>query len=199
VIISIRSATRDCVMNEIGLTLSFDALKNGRLGISAVYGSFLAEAASHCLQCNDHVNPVLLSVTGDVCMPGSLKWRDVTERDEGTWADLQEATEYGAYGMAIIVVLRLTDTPRVERSAKETGVDYWMGEGKDQRGIFQRAARLEVSGILKGNKTKVAARLVEKVAQTKRSDHAGLPAYVVIVDFGGPEVRFVKRAGETKL
>ena len=123
----------------------------------------------------------------------------MTERDEGTWADLQEATEYGAYGIAIIVVLPLTDTPRVERSAKGTGVDYWVGEGKDQRGIFQRAARLEVSGILKGNKTKVAARLVEKLAQTKRSDDAGLPAYVVIVDFGGPEVRFVKRTGETKL
>lgn len=74
-----------------------------------------------------------------------------------------------------------------------------MGGGKDQRGIFQRAARLEVSGILKGNKTKVAARLVEKLAQTKRSDDAGLPAYVVIVDFGGPEVRFVKRTEETKL
>jgi hypothetical protein len=111
---------------------------------------------------------------------------------------LQEATEYGAYGIAIIVALPLTETPRVERSAKGTDVDYWVGDGKDQRGIFQRTARLEVSGILKGDKTKIAARLREKLVQTKRSDKAGLPAYVVIVDFGGPEARFVKRIAETK-
>jgi hypothetical protein len=185
-------------MNETDLTLSFDALKNGQLGLSAVYGAFLAEAASHCLQFNDHVNPVIIYVTGDLCTPGKLKWCDVTERDAGTWADLQEATEYGAYGIAIIVALPLTETPRVERSAKGTGVDYWVGDGKDQRGIFQRTARLEVSGILKGDKTKIAARLREKLVQTKRSDKAGLPAYVVIVDFGGTEARFVKRIAETK-
>jgi hypothetical protein len=185
-------------MNETSLTLSFDALKNGQLGISAVYGSFLAEAASHCLRCNNHLNPVLLYVTGDVCRPGSLKWSDVTDEDEGTWADLQEATEYGAYGVAIIIALPLTETPHVERSAKGTGVDYWVGEGTDPRGIFQRTARLEVSGILKGDKTKIAARLKEKLAQTRRSDKAGLPAYVIVVDFGVPEARFIKSTAETE-
>jgi hypothetical protein len=185
-------------MNEIGLTLNFDALKNGRLGISVIYGSFLAEAASHCLRSNDHVNPVVLQVTGDISARANLKWRDVTQLDECTWADLQEATEYGAYGVAIIVALPLTETLRVERSAKGTGVDYWLGDGKDRRGIFQRAARLEVSGILKGDKTIVSTRLKEKLAQTKRSDDALLPAYVVIVDFGTPEARFVKSKTETK-
>jgi hypothetical protein len=185
-------------MKETGLTLSLDALRNGQLGISAVYGSFLAEAASHCLHRNDHVNPVFLHVTGDICRPGSLKWCEVNEQDEGTWADLQEATEYGAYGVAIVVALRLTGTPRVERSAKGTGIDYWIGGGKDQSGIFQRTARLEVSGIFKGDQPKIAARLREKLAQTKQSDTAGLPAYVVIVDFGGPEAKFVKASAETK-
>ena len=112
-------------MNESALKLGFDALKNGRLGISAVYGAFLAEAASHCLQCNHHEDPVFLYITGDVCMACNLKWSEVTERNAGTWADLQEATEYGAYGLAIIVALPLTDTRRVERSPRGTGVDYW--------------------------------------------------------------------------
>ena len=135
---------------------------------------------------------MLLCVTGDVCAAGSLRWCDVNEQDEGTWADLQEATEYGAYGVAIILALRLTQTPRVERSAKGTGVDYWVGDGKDRRGIFQRTARLEVSGILRGDEGKIAARLREKLSQTKRSNSTGLPVYVVIVDFGRPEARFVK-------
>jgi hypothetical protein len=184
-------------VNETPLTLNFDALKSGQLGVLAVYGSFLAEAAAHCLRCNDHLNPALLHITGDLRTSGSLAW-DAGERDDGTWADLQEATEYGAYGVAIIVALPLTETPRVERSAKGPGVDYWIGEGKDQRGIFQRAARLEVSGILKGDEAKITARLKQKLAQTSRSDKTGLPAYVVIVDFGRPEARFVKSTTETK-
>lgn len=174
------------------LTLDFAALRNGRLGITAAYGSFLAEAASHCFQRNNHVNPVMLDITGDTRAPSSLKWCHVSDLFEETWADLQEATEYGAYGVAIVVALPLTDTPKVERSAKGTGIDYWLGNGKDDRGIFQRTARLEVSGILDGGKIRIASRLNEKLAQTKRSNHSGLPAYVAIVEFGGPEATFVR-------
>lgn len=183
---------------KTALKLGFDALKNGRLGVSAVYGAFLAAAASRCLLCNGHEDPVFLYVTGDVCVPCSLKWCEVIKRNGGTWADLQEATEYGAYGLAIIVALPLTDTRRVERSVKGTGVDYWVGDGTNQRGIFQRSARLEVSGILKGDKTKIAARLKQKLAQTERSEKTGLPAYVAIVEFGSPEAMVVKKSTETR-
>ena len=185
-------------MHETVLSLSFDALKAGSLGISAVYGSFLAEAASHCLQSNDHLNPVIINVTGDICTPGSLKWCELIERDRGSWADSDEAAEYGGYGVAILIALPLTCKDRVERSAKGTGIDYWIGEGEGQRGIFQRAARLEASGIFKGNKTRIAGRLAEKLTQTRRSDETGLPAYVVIVEFGSPEARVVKRTAEIK-
>jgi hypothetical protein len=174
-------------MNETALALSFSALRDGHLGVSAVYGSFLAEAASYCLRSHNHVNPVLLDVTGDVCGPRSLKWCDDVGLLRETWADMQEATEYGACGVAITAALALTGKARVERSAKGTGIDYWLGDGRDERGVFQRAARLEVSGILRGDKTKIASRLKEKLAQTKSSDRTGLPAYVVIVEFGRPD------------
>ncbi len=179
-------------------TFNFDGLKAGQLGISAVYGSFLAEAASHCLHFNEHPNPLPISVSGHVCVSGSLEWCHVTKSSERTWADLPEATEYGAYGVAIVVALPLTKKGRVERSAKGTGIDYWLGDGGDRDGIFQRTARLEVSGILKGDKPKIAARLDEKLAQTKQSEAMGLPAYVAIVDFGGPEVKLVKAPVEAK-
>jgi hypothetical protein len=181
-------------MNGTVLALNFSALRDGRLGVSAVYGSFLAEAASHCFQSHNHANPVLLNVTGDVRAPRNLKWSNDIEVCEGTWADMQEATEYGAYGVAITVALALTGNPRVERSAKGTGIDYWLGDGRDERGIFQRTARLEVSGILLGDETKIASRLKEKLDQTKGSDQTGLPAYVVIVEFGSPEASLVRKA-----
>jgi hypothetical protein len=135
--------------------------------------------------------------TGDFCMAGSLKWLDTNGQNQSTWADLQEATEYGAYGVAIVVALALTEPPKMERSAKGTGIDHWVGDSKDPRGIFQHGARLEVSGILKGDKTKIAARLTEKLAQARRSERSGLPAYVVIVEFCDPETRFVKSTTET--
>jgi hypothetical protein len=80
-------------MDDTGPALSCAALTNGQLGISAVYGSFLAEAASHCLRCLGHVNPVLLDVTGDVCATRSLEWSNGAELHEWTWADMQEAAE----------------------------------------------------------------------------------------------------------
>ena len=115
------------------------------------------------------------------------------EVQSGTYADLQEATEYGACGIALLVAVRLTGMSRVEQSAKGTGVDYWLGPDVSGQGIFQRAARLEVSGILDGDSSKIAARLNVKLRQTRRSDESNLPAYIAIVEFRRPETRFVSR------
>jgi hypothetical protein len=92
--------------------------------------------------------------------------------------------------------LELTETAQVERSAKGTGIDYWLGDGREERGIFQRTAHLEVSGILLGDKRKLASRLREKVAQTQRSDQWELRVYAVIVEFIAPEASFVGTAEE---
>ena len=186
-------------MNLPSLTLGLDRLKSGSIGMSAVYGAFLAEAASHCLKANRHPDPVALYVTGDDCFVAHLGWCDSAVPDDATWADPQEATEYGAYGIAIVVALPLTKTSRVERSARGPGIDYWMGDSRDQTGIFQRSARLEVSGILKGDNAKIAARLKEKISQTNRSASSGLSAYVAIVEFSAPEARLVRKATELSL
>jgi hypothetical protein len=98
---------------------------------------------------------------------------------------LQEATEYGACGVGILVALNLTNSLQVERSVKSTGIDYWVGTRNERRGIFQRSARLEISGILEGDASKIASRLQRKFVQIERSRQTGLPAYVVIIDFKG--------------
>jgi hypothetical protein len=175
-------------------TFSFESLRKGELGLSPTYGSFLAEAASYCLKLKKHLSPVFLHVSGIEQRRADLQWNDAGESFDTTYADLQEATEYGAYGLALAVAVTLTDIPYIERSAKGTGIDYWLSHGVDERGIFQRAARLEVSGILEGDDGTISARLNKKLAQTKRSDNTSLPAYVAIVEFGFPKMRLVKRA-----
>jgi hypothetical protein len=175
-------------------TFSFDSLQKGDLGVSSAYGSFLAEAASHCLKFKKHLNPVFLHVSGDVQRKADLQWNDTGENLDTTYADLQDATEHGACGVALAVAVKLTGVPYVERSAKGTGIDYWLSDRANEHGPFQRAARLEVSGILEGDEATISARLNKKLVQTKRSDKTRLPAYVAIVEFGLPDMRLVKKA-----
>lgn len=134
-----------------------------------------------------------LSITGDLSASTTFHWSDVDESHSRTYSDLQEATEYGAYGIAVVIAVKVTGIPFVERSAKETGIDYWLGDGTDDRGIFQRTARLEVSGILRGGEKEIAARLKTKIVQTQRSDDTLLPSYTVIVEFAAPTTRLARR------
>jgi hypothetical protein len=98
--------------------------------------------------------------------------------------DLQEATERGAYGIAILIVCDLTGMVVVERSKKGPGFDYWLGDEDDDL-LFAGKARLEVSGILSGSRSQVQARVRQKKEQVKPSDHLA-PGYVAVVEFGTP-------------
>ena len=72
---------------------------------------------------------------------------------------MQEATEWGACGVAILVVNQVTGKVVIERSKKGTGFDYWLGDNDDGDSLpFANSARLEVSGILTGTKAQIASR-----------------------------------------
>jgi len=178
---------------------SFDSLKEGQLGLSAVYGSFLAEGAAYCLFKNQHTSPCGLVLTVEEPVMAKLTWKEVGAELDSTWADLKEAAEYGAYAIAIVVCLQIANSARVERCAQAgTGIDIWVTDNADDRGIFQRSARLEVSGILRDDEHSITARLKQKLTQTKRSDHTKLPAYVAVVELGSPEIRMSKRSGRNQ-
>jgi len=116
----------------------------------------------------------------------------VTEQIKKTWNDTQEMTEYGASGVAILLILKLTKYTVIERSRKGTGFDYWLGD-KNSLLPFQSSARLEVSGILKGDNTIFNSRVKQKLKQTFPTDSTNLPAYVVVVEFGLPKAKMVTK------
>ena len=68
--------------------------------------------------------------------------------------------------------------------------DYWLGD-KNSQYLFQDKARLEISGILKGTKSKIDYR--EKIKQTQQSNHLNLPAYIVVVEFSLPKSQVTKK------
>ncbi len=146
-----------------------------------------AEAASVCLQTNGHIPPEILIVlktkTGGAAILG---WARPTENESRGWKDPQVAAEWGAYGVAALLISRLTPYKVLERSAKGGGFDYWLTkEENEDVPPFQYSARMEVSGIMCGYEMAQQARVSSKLKQMVRSDDS-IPRYVAVVEFSGP-------------
>ena len=158
-------------------------LADGFPAITPPFGLSLAEAGAVCFEKQGHVNGVSMQVNGAFAASYNVFWPDVTEQMLRCWNDNAVTTEHGAYGVACLLIRKLTPFTVIERSKKGTGFDYWLGDENDTP--FQSKARLEVSGIAKGSQREIAQRVKIKLAQTTPSDGA-LPAYVIVVEFGTP-------------
>ena len=165
--------------------LALASLADGRFGLCASFGGAMAEAASVCLEDQKHSPGVRLAV--DALPPAVfiLDWIEATRQATRTWADLQEATEYGACAIALLLVEKLFGLEVTQRSYKGPGFDYWLGRPGDGE---QFGRRLEVSGILNGNRTTINQRFKKKTLQTLRGGEA-VAAYVAVVEFGAPRAK----------
>ncbi|MEM9008358.1 MAG: hypothetical protein AAGE59_33220 [Cyanobacteria bacterium P01_F01_bin.86] len=88
----------------------------------------------------------------------------------------------------------LTPLTIIERSVKGKGLgfDFWLGSVHYTAPLFQRKARLEVSGIRHGSETLLQSRVNMKLKQISPSD-AVAPGYVVVVEFGAPKAQIVEK------
>ena len=163
--------------------LDLNDLGYGLPAITPDFGRALAEAGGICLESQGHVQGVQLCVRGYSNGSYPLAWPPITEQTRRCWNDPDDATENGAVGIAVLLVQKETGYTVIERSWKGTGFDYWMGD--ESAYLFQNKARLEISGIRKGNDQQVKGRVQQKLKQTDRSDGT-LPAYVIVVEFGQP-------------
>ena len=168
-------------LNELGLGLP---------GITPEWGKAMAQAAGVCLESQGHRQGVQLHVTGVGENTYVLHWPLTTGQTLRAFADFQEATEFGATAIAVLLAKKEFRYAAIERAVKGTGIDYWLGPETDGP-PFQFKARLEVSGILRveGNdkevESEVASRIRQKLRQTQPSS-GSLPAYVIVVEFGTP-------------
>ncbi len=150
----------------------------------------LYEGCVVCLTRHRHNNSgTSFNVFGDEENNYSLNWENIFDDQlDRTWKDQFYATEQGAVCLAILIALNLTDYTIVERSVRKTGFDYWLGQKGDI--LFQKKARLEISGIFEGAKKELRKRYQVKVRQTDVSDNLNLPAYIGIVEFSNPMAIF---------
>lgn len=164
--------------------LDLSDLAQGFPAITPAFGQYLAEAGAVCLESQGHPKGKDLRVQGDHTKQFSLQWPSVTEQMQSCLNDTEVATEHGAVGIAALLVKKVIGYSLVQRSRRGTGFDYWLGE--QTRIPFQNKARLEVSGIRQGTDSAVKQRVKTKLRQTDPSDKMGLPAYIVVIEFGKP-------------
>lgn len=167
------------------LLLDLNELATGRIpAISPALGISLAEAAGVCLESQGHSSDVELQVLGFINGTFSLSWPQITEQARRAWNDDRTATEWGAAGVAALLVDRnLPHTP-IEVSRQGTGFDFWLGSESDSP--FEATAILEVSGVRRGNSSVVGRRVREKLRQVEKSLNLGLATYIVVIEFGTP-------------
>ena len=170
--------------------LDLNELATGQIpAITPALGASLAEAAGVCLESQHHTSGVALQVRGGSQTSYALAWPAITAQTRRAWNDPEEATEYGATAIAVLLAKREIGYEVIRRSHNGTGFDYWLGDETSQG--FQDKAGLEISGVRQGRDSIVNARVEEKLRQAHRSRHLGLPVYVIVVEFGRPiaEVR----------
>ena len=161
-------------------------------GISPVSAAHLYEAFEVAMHKSGHPQDVTLQMKGITNEPIQLKWVDnFNLQKDKTYSDLQYTTEHGAVCLSVMITTTVTPYTIIERSRKGTGVDYWLGDAESV--LFQRKARLEISGIFNGTESDVLRRYEQKVSQTNLSDSAGIPAYISIVEFSTPKVLYKKK------
>ncbi|MHB9131556.1 MAG: hypothetical protein ACYDBB_10770 [Armatimonadota bacterium] len=166
-------------------------LGTGAPALTPAQGEVLAHSAAISLESCTHHSGVSITVDGDFSAQYRLRWRPTTDQMRRCYNDEEVATEHGAYGIAILLLRDLAGYTVVERSRKGTGFDYWLGDDDDL--LFQKKARLEVSGSRSQNATTLTSRVKQKVKQTAPSDNTGLPAYIAVVGFADPCAEVVKK------
>lgn len=176
-------------------TLDISILHAGLDGITASYGTTLEEASVVCLHEQGHSPGVALAMKGQFTDSLELRWSlEYTNQMQRTWMDEPYATEHGAYGVAILLILNLTEYTVVERARKGTGVDFWLGfQDAPEDDPFARAARLEVSGQRRKNASEFKQRVKEKKAQTHPTDNGATPAYIAVIEFETPQAHVEKK------
>lgn len=167
--------------------------KPERPGWSITFGATCAEAVAVCLDDQRHPEGVALQIDGIQSCILELQWSAIDDTIRRFNADQEVATEYGAYGIAALLMPYLTNLTIIERSVKGKGFgfDFWLGSINDPTTLFQRKARLEVSGIRRGSEAILQSRVKMKLKQISPSDLVA-PGYVAVVEFGTPQAQIVE-------
>jgi hypothetical protein len=147
-----------------------------------------ADAAEVCFEQFHHLR-VELSLYEDGIEAGrqfEIMWTEVTDAQRRGHANVLDATEMGAYSVALAVVQKTHAHYAYSRADQGSGADFYIVPfGVDD---LEDAIRLEISGVLSGDAPVVNSRLNRKEAQL-RAGASNLPGIACVVGFELATVR----------
>lgn len=169
------------ITDEIRIDKNRDHVK----GLSEHKAGFQFECCVWCMTENGYDSGAILEVTEDAISDYyTIVWSDnsVNLDDVKSCIDQDEAAEYGAEAIALILGILRTDCRVIKKARKRGGgFDYWVGN--DPHGLFQEFARLEISGIFEENSNNtINGRVKAKLEQLSKSDGI-IPGFVIVVEF----------------
>lgn len=171
--------------------INVDKLKTGISGITLATSTFYHEAVLIALIQNKHESGVILKLEGTFKESIQLTWKSqVSVLMLRAWQNQIDVANFAAVGLSLLLVCELTEFKSFETGIIGTGIDYWMSSQKyiSDLDIFDKEARIEISGILKETKSNtVNMRLNLKKKQIKKSDSSNTPAWIAIVEFSSPK------------
>jgi hypothetical protein len=174
--------------------LRFLDLSSRHFGLTERVAGGYAEAACVCLD-RHHTPPQDFHIVDDGLFNGEARaeWPPSSTRVKVAWANRDDATRDGAYGIALATIELTRGLVAVGRAETRTGADYYLGPA-DQLGSndepvkdYERTFRLEVSGIDNCTPNLIQARLRKKLEQA-RNGESNLPAIAAVVGFSTADV-----------
>lgn len=162
--------------------LKFFDLDKRHPGISIGVALSYAEAARVCLD-RHHASPCKFQIQdNDSTHLANAEWNASGNALNAAWANKDDATRDGAYGLALAAVEETRKLVAVGRAETRTGADYYLSEIPVQPDNFEGSVRLEVSGTDNGDNSVISARLAQKLKQAKNGI-SNLPAIASVVAF----------------
>jgi hypothetical protein len=168
-----------------------------RRGLAKTLVDAYAAMAGVCLQ-RHHRSPRAWSVQidADPAQEYEVSWRQPTDQERLSYADDEEATEFGACSLALAAAEAHLGLVAYARAKPRSGVDFYLladdadiTEGLSYDFDHERSIGLEVSGIDRDSDAAVSGRLREKVEQVRRGWSPDR-ALAVVVGFRGARIVF---------
>jgi hypothetical protein len=177
--------------------LTLEALTSGIPTLTKDKAAMLKESCVWCLTKCNHQNGVKIAF--DVCDDSghyNIKWNKDVDMDGILRAyNSDDAIEFGAEAIALLLIKEKTQYTAIERAAKPSGIDYWLGYKTSNSLFSKRDARLEITGILteRGSNT-IKTRINMKLERPMISENV-FPVFISVIEFGQPKAVTVKKDG----
>jgi hypothetical protein len=163
-------------------SLQIQGLSDRHIGITPALSASYYEAACVCLD-RHHTSPQEMAVIdNDAADAAAIDWQPSDQRAQGAWANRDDATEVGAYCLALASAEVTRGLVAVGRAQGRTGVDYYLGPANGTLEDLEASVRLEVSGTDEGSLSTIKFRLRQKLEQAS-SVESNLSALATVVGF----------------